>query len=306
MGVYSAALPRFPFERATSRGVEQVVLGFGSNLGARAASIRAAIALLSAQPGLQVEQVSPNYETEPLGPPQPYYLNAAARVRYAGSLESLLSVTQHVEALLLRERSVRWGPRTLDIDLLSAARGAYASRRLVLPHPGLYQRAFALTPLCDVAPAWEPADGLRRTGPAAPPRAEPPVQASPSDASIELASTDLSEWLAYLPGAWVSRCVAVAADALPLPSAALPLRVVGASPAALVHALQMQFDACFSAGFAVHSATVTGYGAGVVKGLWLGTHTGRAQISQSPRVDVRTEQVASTTRFVARIYAPCS
>jgi 2-amino-4-hydroxy-6-hydroxymethyldihydropteridine diphosphokinase len=285
--------------------VEQVVLGFGSNLGARAASIHAAIALLAAQPGLQIAQVSPHYETEPLGPPQPSYLNAAARVRYAGSLESLLSVTQHVETLLLRERSVRWGPRTLDIDLLSAERGGYATRRLVLPHPGLYARAFALTPLCDVAPPWEPVDSLRRTGPLAPPRAQPPVHASPSsDAGIELRSTDLAEWLAYLPGAWASPCAAVAADALPLPHAALPLRVVGASPAALVHALKTQFDACFSAGFAVHSATVTALGPAVVHGLWLGTHTGRAQISPSPRVHVRTEQVASTTHFVARICAP--
>ncbi|HEY6876395.1 MAG TPA: 2-amino-4-hydroxy-6-hydroxymethyldihydropteridine diphosphokinase, partial [Polyangiales bacterium] len=124
------------------------VLGLGTNLGARRSILEAAIALL----GDRVVARSALYATPPLGPPQPDYLNAAVRVVWDGELEALLDRTQAIEVGLGRERRVRWGPRTLDIDILYFSAGAFSSPRLCVPHPELTRRAFALAPLLDVAP----------------------------------------------------------------------------------------------------------------------------------------------------------
>src|SRR5262245_25178879 len=96
----------------------RAVLGLGGNLGARAPLLRAATALLEAQPGLTVLARSLVYETPALGPPQPDYLNAALRVEWVGKPEGLFAVMVHVEQLLGRERRERWGARTIDLDLL--------------------------------------------------------------------------------------------------------------------------------------------------------------------------------------------
>jgi 2-amino-4-hydroxy-6-hydroxymethyldihydropteridine diphosphokinase len=134
--------------------VSVVVVGVGSNLGSREALIRGAGALLSARPGIEVRGVSAIYETEPLGPPQPRYLNAAFR------LETTLTPTALLRALLRTERRLgrrrvpdeRWGPRSLDLDLLWDQRGPHESPNLRVPHPELQNRSFALAPLLDVAP----------------------------------------------------------------------------------------------------------------------------------------------------------
>lgn len=131
-----------------------VIVGAGSNLGAREASIRAARKLLDAQQGVCVRAVSPLYETDPLGPPQPRYLNAAYRLETALDPPELLRVLWQTERRLGRDRaaSPRWGPRSIDLDLLWDQRGAYESQELRIPHPELEARDFALRPLLDVAP----------------------------------------------------------------------------------------------------------------------------------------------------------
>ena len=134
--------------------VSVVVVGVGSNLGAREAAIRCARVLLDARDGIEVREVSAIYETDPLGPPQPHYLNAAFRLETTLQPPDLLSVLLRTERRLGRSRvsGERWGPRSIDLDLLWDQRGPHDSRALCVPHPELENRGFALAPLLDVAP----------------------------------------------------------------------------------------------------------------------------------------------------------
>ena len=125
------------------------VVGLGSNLGARFATLAEAAARLDRAEGCRVVARSHVYESEPLGPPQPPYLNAAMLVASELPPEAQLDVLLAIEASLGRVRDVRWGPRTIDLDLLWGPRPV-SSTRLSLPHPGLSQRWFALAPLLDV------------------------------------------------------------------------------------------------------------------------------------------------------------
>lgn len=131
-----------------------VVVGVGSNLGSREATIRAAEASLGAHPRIEVEAVSPLYETEPVGPPQPRYLNAAFRMQTDLDPEVLLEALLDTERTLGRNRSLgnRWGARALDLDLLWDSRGPVQSDALRVPHAELLHRRFAMTPMLDVAP----------------------------------------------------------------------------------------------------------------------------------------------------------
>jgi 2-amino-4-hydroxy-6-hydroxymethyldihydropteridine diphosphokinase len=129
----------------------RAIIGIGTNLGDRLAQMRAAMHRLDAI--AHVERVSHVYETKPVGgPPQPDYLNAAALVRYAGEPLALLDALQGIEAQLGRVRAERWGARTIDLDILWIEGIAMESDRLVVPHPRLVERAFALRPLVDVLP----------------------------------------------------------------------------------------------------------------------------------------------------------
>jgi len=103
------------------------------------------------------------YETEPVGgPPQPLYLNAAAALDFEGEPLALLEALLALERDFGRVRGVRNGPRTLDLDLLWIPGRSVAHERLVVPHPRLHERAFALAPLLDVAPdAADPRTGRR-------------------------------------------------------------------------------------------------------------------------------------------------
>ena len=102
----------------------------------------------------RVLAVSRVYETDPVGgPEQGPYLNAAIALVWPGEPLALLDVLQAIERDLGRTREVRWGPRTIDLDILWIdGRAAIASDRLVVPHPRLAERAFAILPLLDVAP----------------------------------------------------------------------------------------------------------------------------------------------------------
>jgi len=134
------------------------VVGLGSNLGSRAATFDAALALLDRAPELRVVGCSEVYSSEPLGPPQPSYFNAAARITSTLDAPQLLSRLLWVEHALGRKRTERWAARSIDLDLLWASE-AHQSPDLTVPHRELTQRWFALQPLLDVAPELEPLYG---------------------------------------------------------------------------------------------------------------------------------------------------
>jgi len=135
----------------------EVVIALGGNLGDRGSYLVAAREALAEDPALEVIAASHVYETAPVGPPQPHYLNAALLVRTALDPEAVLTRCLAIERRLGRVRAERWGPRTIDLDLLWADEGDGAphevsSPTLSLPHPQLLHRAFALAPLSDVRP----------------------------------------------------------------------------------------------------------------------------------------------------------
>jgi 2-amino-4-hydroxy-6-hydroxymethyldihydropteridine diphosphokinase len=132
----------------------QVVLGLGSNLGDRLANLRRAVELVEKRGLLAVDGRSSVFESEPIGPPQPDYLNAAVSGHTELQPEALLTELLAVERALGRTRPdpVRWGPRTIDIDILWSSAGSYESATLTVPHPRLAERAFALQPLLELVP----------------------------------------------------------------------------------------------------------------------------------------------------------
>jgi 2-amino-4-hydroxy-6-hydroxymethyldihydropteridine diphosphokinase len=133
----------------------EAVLGLGANLGERAVRMRDALSALAAHPAIRLRAVSSLYETAPWGmTDQPAFLNAAALVSTTLPPRALLDAILSVEAGLGRPagRREKWGPRTIDIDILTYGDRGVAEPGLVIPHPHLHERAFALAPLLDVAP----------------------------------------------------------------------------------------------------------------------------------------------------------
>ena len=134
-------------------GARSVVLALGSNLGDRRDILQGCVDAIARIPEVQVMAVSPVYETVPVGgPPQPDYLNAVVLARTTLSSRVLLDRLHEVEAAFDRVREVRWGPRTLDIDIITVAGETRDDPELTLPHPRAHERAFVLAPWHDVAP----------------------------------------------------------------------------------------------------------------------------------------------------------
>jgi len=134
----------------------RVVLGLGSNLGDRAAHLRTAVAAL----GDEVAAVSDVYETAPVGgPEQGPFLNLVVVLDTDRPADEVLARAQELEAAAARVRTERWGPRTLDVDVLWIDGETVDRPDLVVPHPRMFERAFVLVPLADVAPDLVPADG---------------------------------------------------------------------------------------------------------------------------------------------------
>ena len=130
-------------------------LGLGSNLGDRLAHLQAAVDGLAGTPGIEVAAVSPVYETRPVGgPPQGHYLNAVVALHTDLTPRDLLNIAQRLETREHRVRAERWGPRTLDVDVLLVGDEVVEEPDLVVPHPRLSERAFVLVPLSDLAPEW--------------------------------------------------------------------------------------------------------------------------------------------------------
>jgi len=130
-----------------------VVLALGSNLGDRLASLQGGVDALCAGPGLEDVAVSPVYETAPVaGPEQPDYLNAVLTASTWLPARAVLDRARAAEAALRRVRGPRWGPRTLDVDVIVYAAEISADPELTLPHPRAHERAFVLAPWHDLDP----------------------------------------------------------------------------------------------------------------------------------------------------------
>jgi 2-amino-4-hydroxy-6-hydroxymethyldihydropteridine diphosphokinase len=128
-------------------------VGIGSNLGDRETHLRSAIDLLAAEEGIEVVAVSRLRETEPVGPvEQGSFLNGAVQVSTDLTPRQLLERLLDVEQRLGRVRDVRFGPRTIDLDLLVYGDETAREPGLTLPHPRLHERRFALEPLAELAP----------------------------------------------------------------------------------------------------------------------------------------------------------
>jgi 2-amino-4-hydroxy-6-hydroxymethyldihydropteridine diphosphokinase len=131
-------------------------VGIGSNLGDREGYLRRAIDLLSAEDGIEVVAVSTLRETEPVGPvPQGPFLNGAVRIATTLSPRDLLGRLLAVEQGLGRVRLERFGPRTIDLDLLLYGDETVDEPGLTVPHPRLHERRFALEPLAELDPTLE-------------------------------------------------------------------------------------------------------------------------------------------------------
>jgi 2-amino-4-hydroxy-6-hydroxymethyldihydropteridine diphosphokinase len=136
--------------------VARAFLAMGSNLGDRAAHLRAAVAGLD-----DVVDVSPVYETGPIGgPDQGPYLNLVVELDTALDARALLAECQRLETAANRVREVRWGPRTLDVDVLWVDGDERDDPDLQVPHPRMWQRRFVLAPLRDLAPDLVSEDAL--------------------------------------------------------------------------------------------------------------------------------------------------
>jgi 2-amino-4-hydroxy-6-hydroxymethyldihydropteridine diphosphokinase len=129
-----------------------VVLALGSNLGDRLANLQGGVDALCAQPGLDQVAVSPVYETAPVGPAQPDYLNAVLVAATSLPARAILDLGRAAEAAAGRVRGERWGARTLDVDVIVYGNQASADPELTLPHPRAHERAFVLAPWHDVDP----------------------------------------------------------------------------------------------------------------------------------------------------------
>jgi 2-amino-4-hydroxy-6-hydroxymethyldihydropteridine diphosphokinase len=129
-------------------------VGIGSNLDDPSSQVRRAFQALATLPAGRCMARSPLYRTAPVGGPpgQPDYLNAVVALDTALDPDALLTALQEIESAQGRIRNVRWGPRTLDLDLLLYGALIRDDPRLTLPHPRLHERAFVLYPLYDIAP----------------------------------------------------------------------------------------------------------------------------------------------------------
>lgn len=132
------------------------ILGLGSNIGDKRANILRAVELLTAGGDIRVVQLSKLYRTAPWGvADQAWFVNACATIATELSPRDLLLRCQAVEKAMRRVRETRWGPRIIDVDILSYRDAMISEPDLVVPHPRIAERAFVLVPLKDVEPRFE-------------------------------------------------------------------------------------------------------------------------------------------------------
>ena len=132
----------------------KTAIALGSNLGDSYQILERALRLLSETEGVWIEKVSHWYQTAPVGPPQPDYLNGCAVLEVALSPLELFQRLAGIEVECGRIRQERWGPRTLDLDILFFGQVILRSETLEIPHPRFRERAFVLIPLAEIVPHW--------------------------------------------------------------------------------------------------------------------------------------------------------
>jgi len=132
----------------------QSAIALGSNLGDSLATLKAALEILDNNPDIAVKSISSWYETAPMGPPQPDYINGCAILEVRLEPQTLLETLLAIELKFGRVRRERWGPRTIDLDLILFDDLILETPTLELPHPRMRERAFVLVPLAEIAPHW--------------------------------------------------------------------------------------------------------------------------------------------------------
>ncbi|GGP76866.1 2-amino-4-hydroxy-6-hydroxymethyldihydropteridine diphosphokinase [Streptomyces abikoensis] len=153
--VPASVVERVDAADVTLSNPKRAVISIGSNLGNRLETLQGAIDALEDTPGLRVKAVSPVYETEPWGVEpgtQPSYFNAVVLVKTTLPPDSLLERGHAIEEAFERVRDERWGPRTLDVDIVTYQDVISDDPVLTLPHPRAHERAFVLAPWYDVDP----------------------------------------------------------------------------------------------------------------------------------------------------------
>lgn len=132
---------------------EKVYLGLGSNLGQREKFLKSALDKLAESEDIELVQVSPVYETEPVGLiAQDNFLNIVAEIKTGLSPQDLMNHLENIEGKVGKKAEIKNGPREIDIDILLYDKEVVESEKLVIPHPGLSKREFALRPLLDLNP----------------------------------------------------------------------------------------------------------------------------------------------------------
>lgn len=135
-------------------------IGLGANLGDAVRAVRDAVEQLGTTPGLRLLSASSFYRSAPVDSSGPDYINAVAQVATTLTAPDLLAALQAIESTHGRERPYRNAPRTLDMDLLLYGEGRIDSPTLVVPHPRMWERAFVLVPLAEIAPLLVPSEIL--------------------------------------------------------------------------------------------------------------------------------------------------
>ena len=133
--------------------MSRVLLGLGTNMGDRRRNLQEAVARL--RTAMTVTAVSPVYETAPWGDTeQPDFFNICLAAETTQAPLELLQFLKQTETELGREKSRRWGPRLIDIDILAYENQVIQEKNLMIPHPHIAERTFVLAPLADIAPEW--------------------------------------------------------------------------------------------------------------------------------------------------------
>ncbi|GGZ87663.1 2-amino-4-hydroxy-6-hydroxymethyldihydropteridine diphosphokinase [Ignatzschineria indica] len=132
-----------------------VYLSLGSNLNDPLLQVKTAIKEIPNSAEITLLAISSLYETPPIGPKQPNFINAVVKIGTSLSPLQLLEAMQEIEKKHQRERTIHWGPRTLDIDLLLYNDQKIDIERLTIPHPFMHERAFVLLPLLEIEPTLE-------------------------------------------------------------------------------------------------------------------------------------------------------
>lgn len=147
----------------------KVYVGLGSNLGDRLENLKSAVASMRSR-GLKVMATSSVYETDPVGPPQPDFLNAAVEIETDLEAGEIVALLKEIEAANGRQETERWGPREIDLDLLLLDGRVISEGGITVPHPELTNRPFALVPVLELdpdleLPSGEPLEAFCETNP---------------------------------------------------------------------------------------------------------------------------------------------